>query len=126
MFQIGEKCDENFGQTTSVILSGSDEEVSKAKQLIEDFLNRFVSRSIGNPGNYSFQRTETAVSEPEPKKPEFIDWAELSRKCVSRQILSIFTIHLYYLHNFNQNYNFNCFGVLVTQLTMFICLFVFL
>jgi len=95
--------------------------------LIEDFLNSFVSKSSGNPGNYScFQRTETAVSEPELKKPEVIDWAELNRKYVSRYILSIFNINLYYLHNFNQNYNFNYFGVLVTQLTMFVCFFVFL
>ena len=85
MFQIGEKCDENFGQTTSIILSGSNEAVSKAKQLIEDFLNSFVSKSSGNPGNYScFQRTETAVSEPELKKPEVIDWSDLNRKYVSR------------------------------------------
>jgi len=49
--------------------------------LIEDFLNSFVSKSSGNPGNHScFQRTETAVSEPEPKKPEFIDWAEINKK----------------------------------------------
>lgn len=85
MFQIGEKCDENFGQTTSIILSGSDEAVCKAKQSIEDFLNGFVSKSSGNPGNSScFQRTEPAVSEPELKKPDFIDWAEINRKYVSR------------------------------------------
>ena len=82
---MGEKCDENFGQTTSVILCGSDEAVSKAKQLIKDFLNSFMSKSIGNPGNHScFQRTETAVSEPELKKPEVIDWIEANRKYVSR------------------------------------------
>jgi hypothetical protein len=56
--------------------------VSKAKQLIEDFLNNFVSKSSGNPGNHScFQRSETAVSEPES---EVIDWVELNRKYVSR------------------------------------------
>jgi phenylalanyl-tRNA synthetase alpha subunit len=84
LFQIGEKCDENFGQTTSIILSGSDESVSKAKELIEDFLNSFVSKSSGNRGNHSyFQRTETASFEPELEKPEVIDWAEVHRKCVS-------------------------------------------
>ena len=53
--------------------------------MIEDFLNSFVSKSSGNPGNHScFQRTETAVSEPELKKPEAIDWAAINRKYVSR------------------------------------------
>lgn len=53
--------------------------------MIEDFLNSFVSKSSGNHGNHScFQRTETAVSEPELKKPEVIDWAEINRKYVSR------------------------------------------
>ena len=53
--------------------------------MIEDFLNSFVSKSSGNPGNYTcFRRTETAVSEPELKKPEVIDWSDLNRKYVSR------------------------------------------
>ena len=85
LFQMGEKCDENFGQTTSVILCGSDEAVSKAKQLIEDFLNSFVPKSIGIPGSHGcFQRTGTVVSEPELKKLEVIDWIEANRKYVSR------------------------------------------
>jgi hypothetical protein len=86
LFQTGDKCGENFGQTTSIILSGSNEATSKAKQLIEEFLNSFVSKSGGNSGNHScFQRTETAVSEPEAelKKPEAIDWVELNRSYVS-------------------------------------------
>lgn len=82
LFQIEKKCDENFGQT--VILYGSHEAVSKAKQLIEELLNNFASKSSGNPGNDScFQRTETAVSEHELKKPQIIDWAEDKRICVS-------------------------------------------
>jgi hypothetical protein len=53
--------------------------------LIEDFLNGFVSKSIGNPGNHScVQRTETAVSEPELKRPKVIDYVEIRRKYVSR------------------------------------------
>jgi hypothetical protein len=40
LFQIEKKCDENFGQT--VILYGSHEAVSKAKQLIEELLNNFA------------------------------------------------------------------------------------
>jgi hypothetical protein len=84
VFQKGEKCDENFGRTTSVILSGSDEAVSKAKRLKEDFLNNSVSESIENPGNHScFQRTEPAVSEPELTKREVINWVEVNRKYVS-------------------------------------------
>jgi hypothetical protein len=83
IFQIGKPCDEDFGQTTSVILSGSVESVAKAKHLIEDFLNNFGSRSDGNCGNYSGSgRTETAVVEPEPQK---INWAEANRIYVSRK-----------------------------------------
>lgn len=77
MFQVGKPCDDDFGQTTSVILSGSVESVAKAKHLIEDFLNNFSSKSgIGG--------TETAVVEPEPEKPQ-IDWAKASRIFVSRK-----------------------------------------
>jgi hypothetical protein len=52
--------------------------------MIEDFLNSFVSKSTGNPGSHSFERTGTAVSEPQLKKPEVIDWVEVNRKYVSR------------------------------------------
>lgn len=83
MFQVGKPCDEDFGQTTSVILSGSVESVAKAKHLIEDFLNNFSSKSNGS--NYSGSGgTETAVVEPEPQKPQ-IDWAKASRIFVSRK-----------------------------------------
>jgi hypothetical protein len=87
VFQIGKPSDEDFGQTTSVILSGSDESVAKAKQLIEDFLNNFNSRSSGSSGSISGGSGGygTAVSEPEPKKPQIINWAEVNRKYVSRK-----------------------------------------
>ncbi|XP_021914078.1 probable ATP-dependent RNA helicase DDX43 isoform X2 [Zootermopsis nevadensis] len=80
--QIGKPSDEDFGQTTSVIVSGSGESVAKAKQLIEDFLNNFNSRSNGSSGNISGSGNGvygTAVSESEPKKPPVINWAEVNR-----------------------------------------------
>lgn len=88
MFQIGKPSDEDFGQTTSVIVSGSGESVAKAKQLIEDFLNNFNSRSNGSSGNISGSGNGvygTAVSESEPKKPPVINWAEVNRIYVSRK-----------------------------------------
>jgi hypothetical protein len=83
MFQIGKPCDDDFGQTTSVTLYGSDEAVAKAKHLIEDFLNNFSSKSNGSNCSGS-EGTETAVVEPEPQKP-MINWAEASRIFVSRK-----------------------------------------
>jgi hypothetical protein len=83
MFQVGKPCDEDFGQTTSVILSGSAESVAKAKHLIEDFLNNFSTKSNGS--NYSGSGgTETTVVEDEPEKP-LINWAEANRIFVSRK-----------------------------------------
>ncbi|PNF17555.1 hypothetical protein B7P43_G15556 [Cryptotermes secundus] len=75
--QVGKPCDEDFGQTTSVILSGSVDSVAKAKHLIEDFLNNFSSKSDGSSCSGT-GGTETAVVEPEPQKPQ-IDWAKASR-----------------------------------------------
>jgi hypothetical protein len=84
MFQVGKPCDEDFGQTTSVILTGSVESVAKAKHLIEDFLNNFSSKSSGS--NYIVSgRTETAVAEPEPEPEPQIDWASASRIFVSNK-----------------------------------------
>ncbi|XP_023719255.1 uncharacterized protein LOC111870865 isoform X3 [Cryptotermes secundus] len=75
--QVGKPCDEDFGQTTSVILFGSVDSVAKAKHLIEDFLNNFSTKSDGS-GCSGTGGTETAVVEPEPQKPQ-IDWAKASR-----------------------------------------------
>ncbi|KAJ4428936.1 hypothetical protein ANN_25932 [Periplaneta americana] len=80
LFQIGKPNDDDFGQTTSVILSGSDESMAKAKQLIEDLLNNYNTR---NSGGFSNSRSsngfgaETADSEPE--KPKIINWAEVNK-----------------------------------------------
>jgi hypothetical protein len=83
IFQIGKPCEDDFGQTTSVILYGSVEAVAKAKHLIEDFLNNFSSKSNASNGS-GYRGTETAVVEPEPQKPQ-INWAEASRIFVSRK-----------------------------------------
>jgi hypothetical protein len=88
MFQIGKSCDEDFGQTTSVILSGSDGSIAKAKQKIEELLNNFSSggRSSGNSnGSGLGSDYGTTVVEPESQKPQVIDWAEANRICVSRK-----------------------------------------
>jgi hypothetical protein len=89
VFQIGKPSDEDFGQTTSVILSGCDESVAKAKQLIQDVLNNFSLRSNGSSGSTSGYGSSsgcvTAVFEPEPKKSQIINWAEINRIYVSRK-----------------------------------------
>jgi hypothetical protein len=85
VFQIGVPSDEDFGQTTSVILSGSDESVAKAKQLIEDFLNNFASRNSGSTSRFGSSGYRTEVVEPEPAKPLTINWAEANRIYVSRK-----------------------------------------
>ncbi|PSN29920.1 hypothetical protein C0J52_20712 [Blattella germanica] len=99
--KIGKPSEEDFGQTTAISLSGSDESQAKAKQMIEDLLNSINTRGSyggggsggdfrggggGNGGgsssnNETFNGSSNNVEDEEHSSAKpLINWAELNKK----------------------------------------------
>ena len=85
ILQIGKPLDEDYGQTTAVNLTGSEESVAKAKQLIEEFLNSYnhTQRNSAGGGSFDSINRTSKEDEEEDSKPK-INWDEVNKLYVSK------------------------------------------